>query len=83
MSGLRARHFKTSASIFFFNKKKFPLFFTYKRVCKTLPNVTTLYHKTCVTDIKVAECNTPSDGDGALGLPSLDISQIRQFKNGL
>ena len=46
-------------------QKKFPLFFTYKKVCKTLPNVTTLYPKTCVTDIKVAEFNTPSDGDGA------------------
>ena len=66
VSGLRARHFKTTASMFFLNKKKlkkiiiiikFPLFFTYKRVCKTLPNVTTLYPKTCVTDIKVAEFN--------------------------
>ena len=31
--------------------------------------------------IKVAELNTPSDGNGAL--TSLDISQICQFKNGL
>ena len=30
----------------------------------------------------VAELNTPSDGNGAYH-PSLDISQIRQFKNGL
>ena len=33
----------------FFNLKKIPLFFSYKRVCKTLPNLTILYPKTCVT----------------------------------
>ena len=57
VSGLRARHFNTSASMVFLikkiykkNKIKFPLFFSYKRVSKTLSNVTILYPKTCVTD---------------------------------
>ena len=29
---------------------KFPLFFIFKRVCKTLPDLTILHPKTCVTD---------------------------------
>ena len=36
--------------------------------------------KLCIY-IKVAELNTPSDGNSAYQY--LDISQIRQFKNGL
>ena len=49
VSSLRARHFQTSASRFFVIKK-FPLFFSFKRVGKTIPNVTLLSSQTCVTD---------------------------------
>ena len=45
---LRERHFQTSASMFFVIKN--PLVFSFKIVCKTLQNLTTLYPKTCVTD---------------------------------
>ena len=52
VSGLRACHFQTSASMGFFkekNYKKIPLVFQFQK-SKTLPNVVILYPKTCVTD---------------------------------